>query len=132
MTLILTSSIAPQTPQHDHCLDEALLVREQETYERRQASRGKAVKTREYTDMYVKSQRLLGMTKYRQKGLVYLKDEVCEIIAPDRARSSNCESEEGGDSAPRRKTWRIWGSPWSAAFFSMAFNVPRGESSAGE
>jgi len=28
-----------------------------------------------------------------------------------------------------KKKWKIWGSPWSAAFCSMAFNVPRGDAS---
>ena len=32
-------------------------------------------------------------------------------------------------STPGTGSWRIWGSPWSAAFCSMAFNVPRGPAS---
>lgn len=48
-------------------------------------------------------------------GLIYLEDELVEVeIRPDGRR------------------WRIFGSPWSAAFCKMAFNVERGAKSEGE
>ena len=51
----------------------------------------------------------------QEAGLIYLQDSFTEV-----------------QTHPQGRIWKIWGSPWSAAFCSMAFNVARGESSKGE
>lgn len=106
--------------QHDYCLDE-------ETLKESMSERGR--------DMYKAAEQLINFSKAREAGLIYLKDSMVEIpIADFSSNSSTSTSTSNGSDLTlqsRRKSWKIWGSPWSAAFCSMAFNIPRGDSSAG-
>lgn len=65
---------------------------------------------------------MIHSAKAKDAGLIYLKDEMVEI--PILSNSGDSVSPPS-----RRSCWKIFGSPWSAAFCSMAFNVPRGDAS---
>lgn len=77
---------------------------------------------------YARSLEIITSPKAKAAGLVYLKDEMVEVPSAARFDSSKGDGQQMSSS----RTWKIWGSPWSAAFFSMAFNVPRGDASTGE
>ena len=83
------------------------------------------------SDIYDEAIALVTSPEAKAAGLVYLKDELYEVPIPDDSPAEGGSAIPDGE-APRRTKWRIWGSPWSAAFCSMAFNVPRGGPSAGE
>lgn len=65
------------------------------------------------SQIYDEAIALVQSSKAKKAGLTYLQDEQLVL------------SVDG-------KEWKIYGSPWSAAFCSMAFNVPRGGASEGE
>ena len=71
-------------------------------------------KMRKHEQMYEQSMRIVKSSKAHAAGLIYLNDQACEVQIHRDGRK-----------------WKIWGSPWSAAFCSMAFNIPRGMDSAG-
>lgn len=65
--------------------------------------------------IYDEAMRIVTSRKAQEAGLQYLEDSTSEVQCYANGRK-----------------WRIFGSPWSAAFCSMAFNIARGEPSAGE
>lgn len=110
--------------QHDYCLDEQTLLQIQSTYYNH-GSKGKRKAQEDAippvtSEIYDEAMQIVKSPQMQAAGLVYLKDELYEITVMG----------DGTDNTESRKTWRIWGSPWSAAFCSMAFNVPRGGPSA--
>ncbi|KAK9898374.1 Metallo-dependent phosphatase [Cystobasidium minutum MCA 4210] len=94
---------------HDYCLDsETLKEQMPERY-----------------SLYTDSMQLI--QDYRESGLIYLEDQSVEL--PVSSSSSDSNGHGSDDTQSSRKTWKIFGSPWSAAFCSMAFNIPRGDPS---
>lgn len=74
--------------------------------------------------MYLRSVEMIEEAK--DSGLIYIQDSLVEIPVFRNTSETQDSTKESGKT---RKTWKIFGSPWSAAFCSMAFNIPRGKAS---